>query len=62
MESSFNVGKYEIKLNYKEDGKNISVDIDDKYHFNDLREFTYFINKLTDIDEDLLKKEEALNG
>jgi hypothetical protein len=44
------------KIHLDVDEEKLTVVIDDDYEF-DIRDFTYFINKLTDIDEELLNIE-----
>lgn len=55
--STFNINDkvFKIEANEKDNEVNINMN---GVKFNNLREFTYFINMLTDFDEELLKEEE----
>ena len=64
-ENKFSVSGTEYTVKYRQEGKDIAVDTYKDGNmvnsFANLREFTYFINMLTDLDDFLLKEEEKIN-
>lgn len=57
MKKSIDINGRKIHLDI--DYENLSIVIDKDYEFG-IREFTYFVNKLTDINEELLEIEKSV--
>ena len=55
--TTFNINDKVFKVEATEKDNEVNINMNG-VKFNNLREFTYFINMLTDFDEELLKEEE----